>query len=213
MPFHRIVPLLASLLVAGAVLAEQSPAGTLSDAERQELPELFDQSEAQYLGLLASVSDGQWTFKQAVERWSVGECAEHIMLSNRAFYDSAQRALATPPDPDWQEKTKGKSQLLLRVMPNRSPGGAGGASAPQEVRPRNDVSRAEIVRRFRTLYDEIRAYVKTTDQPLKQHIEDHPFPIFGSLNAYDWILYVPLHTIRHTKQMIEVTESPGYPSI
>ena len=50
------------------------------------------------------------------------------------------------------------------------------------------------------------------EKPIKSHVETHPFPVFGDLNAYDWTIYVPLHTIRHTKQMIEVMETDGYPA-
>ena len=97
------------------------------------------------------------------------------------------------------------------VMPNRNPGGAGGASAPQEIRPTGEISRGEILERFTALYEKARTYVSSTQEPLKEHIEGHPFPIFDPLNAHDWIIYVPLHTIRHSKQMIEVMETAGYP--
>ena len=53
--------------------------------------------------------------------------------------------------------------------------------------------------------------MRDTEAPLKEHIEEHPFPFFNPLNAYDWTIYVPLHTIRHSKQMIEVMETEGYP--
>ena len=191
--------------------ADEPPQPTLSDEERAQVLELFDQSTDLYLGLLAGVSDRQWSFKPAPDRWSVGECAEHIMRSNELLYGSAKAALANAADPEWHEKTKGKSELLLAVMPNRNPGGAGGASAPQEIRPTGEFTRTEIVRRFKELHERARAYVAETEEPLKQHLEQHPFPVFNPLNAYDWILYVPLHTIRHCKQMIEVMETEGYP--
>ena len=40
----------------------------------------------------------------------------------------------------------------------------------------------------------------------------HPFPVFGPLNAYDWLIYVPLHTIRHSRQIVEVQQTAGYPA-
>ena len=194
-----------------AAVAADSPEAKLTDDERQQLLELLNESAEMYLGLVAGVSDEQWRFKPAPDRWSVGECAEHIMRSNEALFASAKSALAKVGDPDWFEKTRGKTELLIRVMPNRNPGGAGGASAPQEIRPTGEPSRAEIVERFQALYKQARAFVSETDAPLKKHLESHPFPIFDPLNAYDWTIYVPLHTIRHSKQMIEVMETEGYP--
>ncbi len=169
-------------------------------------------SEADFLGRVAAVSDAQWAWKPKPERWSVGECVEHIVLSNEALLGSAREALASPANPEWEEKTRGKAELLLRVMPNRGPAGSGGATAPQEIRPTGSAGRQELIGRFRTLYAELREMVQTTEAPLKAHTVEHPFPFFNTLSAYDWILYVPLHTIRHTRQMIEVMETDGYPS-
>ena len=39
----------------------------------------------------------------------------------------------------------------------------------------------------------------------------HPFPIFKVLNAYQWLLYIPLHNLRHDQQIAEVKRTPGYP--
>jgi len=209
LPIFSLAALLAAVVPSAA---EERPSPTLTDEERHELMQLFSESEALFLGKLASVSDAQWNWKSAPDRWSVGECAEHIMRSNELLYASAKTALARDVDPEWHEKTKGKSELLKQVMPNRNPGGAGGASAPQEIRPTGDFSRTEIVERFEALYVNLRAHVAETEEPLRQHTEPHPFPFFNPLSAYDWILYVPLHTIRHSRQMIEVMETDGYPA-
>jgi hypothetical protein len=47
---------------------------------------------------------------------------------------------------------------------------------------------------------------------LKQYTVEHPFPVFGTLNAYQWLIYVPLHTMRHDKQIAEVKATAGYPA-
>ena len=38
------------------------------------------------------------------------------------------------------------------------------------------------------------------------------FPVFGTLNAYQWLIYVPLHTLHHGKQIANVKAATGYPS-
>lgn len=207
---HRKRLALVLLFTLALMQAATQEAG-LSDQERRQLIDLIAESQETFLGLLAGVSDEQWDFKPAPDRWSIGECAEHIMRSNESLFASAKEALDSEPDPNWFETTKGKTEFILRVMPNRNAGGAGGATAPQEVRPTGDLSRAEIVQRFRALYEEIGALASKSEGPVKSHTKKHPFPVFGDLNAYDWAIYVPLHTIRHSKQMIEVMETNGYP--
>jgi hypothetical protein len=203
--------LTCGLLLLPAIASAADVTGKLSDAEKTELLGMLDTSAADFLKLIEHTTDAQWTWKPAPARWSVGECAEHIVLSERMLYGTAVEALAAPADPEWETKTAGKDDLLKRVMPNRSPGGAGGAKAPQELEPIHGLSRDEVVRRFTESRAEIRAFVEKLDAPAKEHIVVHPFPIFGALNAYDWLLYVPLHTVRHSRQIIEVKATAGYP--
>lgn len=200
------------LLVAPATASEDTTGGSLSDSEREELLQLLDDSQRDFLSLIDGLSAEQWSYKPTPDRWSVGECAEHIVLSERALFEAAKTALAKEPDPEWAEKTKGKAELLKRVMPNRNPGGAGGAQAPQEIRPHRDLNRDQVTAELATLRAEIHDLVDSLDRPIKEYTEEHPFPIFGTLSAYDWLLYVPLHTIRHSKQIVEVQESPDYPA-
>ena len=202
---------LVALLVGPPATFAADEAAYMTDDERSEMLRLLDESRDLLLGLIGEVSEKQWTWKPAPDRWSVAECAEHIVLSESRLFQSVKGALASPASIDWMEETKGKAELLRRVMPNRNPGGAGGASAPQEIRPQGDLTKADILAEFEKIRTEVREFTEATKAPLKQHIEEHPFPIFGSLNAHDWLIYVPLHTIRHSKQMIEVMQTEGYP--
>jgi len=208
---QRTLSLILGLLLIPAVAPAVDANGALTDAERAEMIEMLDSSARDFLALIETATDEQWRWKPAPERWSIGECAEHIVLSERLLYGTALQALETPADPEWATKTEGKAEFLKRVMPNRNPGGAGGAQAPQEIRPVEGLSRDEVVRRFNESRAEIKAFVETLDRPAKEHIVEHPFPVFGSLNAYDWLLYVPLHTVRHSRQIVEVQETAGYP--
>jgi hypothetical protein len=209
---RRALFLVCLLLVFAPALASATDAtGKLSDAEKTDMIEMLDSSARDFLALIDGATEEQWKWKPNPERWSIGECAEHIVLSERLLYQTALDALASPADPEWATKTAGKAEFLKQVMPNRNPGGAGGAQAPQEIRPVEGLSRDEVVRRFNASRAEIRAFVEQLDAPAKQHVVVHPFPVFGPLNAYDWLLYVPLHTVRHSRQIIEVQETAGYP--
>ena len=55
--------------------------------------------------------------------------------------------------------------------------------------------------------------VGETHLALKEFTLAHPFPVFGTLNAYQWLIYVPLHTLRHNKQIAELKVTPGYRGI
>ena len=211
---NRLTRCAAAVLLAmplSVVAAEDAANPKLSDAEFAELMKMMDDAQDMLLGLITGLSDEQWNFKQAPDRWSVAECTEHIVRSQRLLLEAAQSAMAAPENPDWAEKTAGKNAFVRRVMPNRNPGGAGGAQAPQEIVPTENWNRGRAIEEFYKIQGVCRAYMETVDREVKNHTFDHPFPVFGTLSAYDWLIYIPLHTVRHSKQIIEVQSDQNYP--
>lgn len=106
-------------ILGPVTMADEAPSPSLTADEHAELISLLDESFDLLTGLITGLSDEQWTFKQNPSRWSVGECAEHIVRSETALFESAKNAMSNDPDPEWVERTKGKTQLLRNVMPNR----------------------------------------------------------------------------------------------
>ena len=138
-------------------VAEDAPSPMLTDAEFADLVKQMDEAQAKLLGLISGLSEEQWTFKQNADRWSVGECAEHIVRSERALFDFAQNAMKAAPDKEWYTRTKDKAEFLRKVMPNRNPGGVGGAQAPMEIRPTEHWDRAKTIAEFYKIHGEVRA--------------------------------------------------------
>ena len=211
MKLRTMLAMVMALSLPVLAMGEDAPDPRLTDDEFKDLIKMMDDSQDLLLGLITGLTDEQWNFKQNEDRWSVAECTEHIVRSQRALYESAKAAMATPENPDWAEQTKGKNEFIRRIMPNRSPGGAGGATAPQEIRPTENWDRQRAIQEFYTTQGAVRAYIETMDREIKNHTFEHPFPVFGTLNAYDWLIYVPLHTVRHSRQIMEVQEDPNYP--
>jgi hypothetical protein len=95
---------------------------------------------------------------------------------------------------------------IERVMLDRSHK----ATAPESIRP-TGITRAQVIERFKAVRAQTLKFAQETDVPLKEFTSEHPFPVFNTLNAYDWLIYIPLHNMRHDLQIAEVKASPGYP--
>ena len=181
---------------------------SLSSDERACALELLEDSQREFFAALDGVSGAQWKWKSAPEAWSVGETAEHIVLAESLLYASVRRAVATPANAEWAEQTKGKTEFVARVVPSRT----GKAAAPDRIVPRADLTHAQVKERFAEQRADMVRFTRETQVALKEHTLAHPFPAFGVLHAYQWLLYVPMHTMRHTLQIAEVKAAAGYPS-
>jgi hypothetical protein len=196
----------------GWTLAQSGSSGTASNSrltpeERAKAVKLLLDSQKEFLAAVEKLSDTQWSYKPAPERWSVAEVAEHIYLAEGSLFAAMEKALAANPNPDWEAKTRGKTEFLERVMVSRDRR----AQAPESIVPQGKMTRAEIMKQFKEARAKTLKFIEQTDRPLKVHTLDHPFPVFNTLNAYQWLIYIPLHNLRHNQQIAEVKASAGFP--
>lgn len=172
---------------------------SLTAEERAHLIQLLRDSQDEFLRLTAGLTDAQWTTKPTPDQWSVQEAAEHLVVGEKGLLAKAKEALAGPPHQDWEEQDARKTRFLDRALPDRSHK----VTAPEPLRPHRAWTREESI----ALYQRGRAhtiqFVTEIDGPLKDHTAEHPFPVFNTLNAYQWLLYIPLHNIRHNQQIAE----------
>ena len=181
-------------------------ASSASAAERAHAIQLLEDSQKEFLALVDGLSDAQWTYKPGPDRWSVGETAEHIMLADDRLFASVQAALTSPPNPDWETKTRGKTEFLEKVMVDRSHK----AQAPEAIQPQSKLSRDEVIQRYKEGRTRAIKFIEET-RCLERTHRRPPFPVFGTLNAYQWLIYIPLHNMRHDQQIAEVKASAGFP--
>ena len=194
-------------LVLFAALVTTATAQQLTQEDRARVVRYLDQSEKQLRGLVADVNETQWKWHPAPGKWSVGEVAEHIVLAEGLLMESVNKAVASKPDPDWEAKTKGKTEFLEKVMIGRQ----GKATAPESIVPSGTWTKEETMKRFAEARARTRQFIETTQVPLFEHTLEHPFKVFGWLNAYQWAIYIPLHHIRHNGQLGDVKKAEGYP--
>ncbi|HEV2689945.1 MAG TPA: DinB family protein [Bryobacteraceae bacterium] len=195
---------LALIAFAGLVQAAD-PA--LTPAERAHAIQLLQDSQKEFLSYVDGLSAAQWNWKSAPERWSVGETAEHILLAEGLLFNAVQGAVASPVNPDWETKTKGKTEFIEKVMVDRSHK----ATAPEQIVPHGKMTREEVIQKYKEARATTLKFAEETQVALKEHTFEHPFPVFGTLNAYQWLIYVPLHNMRHNQQIAEVKATPGFP--
>ena len=202
---RQFMPALAAVTALPAFAAD----ARITDEERAKLVKYLRDSQSEFLGMIKGVSDAQWRWKPGPDRWSVGECAEHIAIAEGFLFAMARKAMSGPSDPDWETKTKGKTEFLERVLPDRSRK----VQAPEPLQPGGiTLTRDQVIAKFNEARGNTIRFAETTQLPLREHITPGPFAALDPLNAYHFVLYIPLHNLRHDKQIAEVKATPGYPA-
>jgi hypothetical protein len=186
-------------------LAAEDPQMTVED--RAKVIKLLNDSQKQTMEMLEGLSDEQLKFKSAPEKWSVLEVAEHIWMAEGLLFAQVEKALADKQNPEWAAKTKGKTEFIENVMVKR----LGKAQAPESIVPSGKLSRAEVIAKLKESRAKTLKFTEETKLPLKAHTAEHPFAVFNTLNAYQWLIYIPLHNIRHNQQIAEVKGNPNFP--
>jgi len=153
------------------------------------------------------LSDAQWNFKPAPDRWSIAEVMEHLAAAEDMIRGMDQeQVMKTPaiPPRDPAELQKIDAGVMAQV-PDRSHK----ISAPEPLRPTNRFgSPADAEKHFVESRAVTEEYLKTTPD-LRAHATDSPMGV--KLDGYEWVLLIAAHSERHTKQMLEVKADPNFP--
>lgn len=193
---------LLALTLALPLLAP--PDAALTNQEREKALTALRESERALLETLAPLSDVQWSYKPAADRWSVGEVVEHLMLTETSTLRLIEDSLNQRPDPNWRARPAALTEDLTKRVLDRSQK----SKAPEGISPRGVLSRQEILRKYREARAWRSAIVQRAGLPLKAHFASGP-P--GTYNLYEWMLLISLHNQRHNAQIAEVIADPGFP--
>jgi len=175
--------------------------------ERTKVMNWLEESRKEFLAAIDGVTEEQWKWKPAPERWSVGETAEHIVLAEALLFGTVQKGRCLAAESGVGREDQGQDGVY-RTGDGAAAGEGVGSGA---IVPSGKLTQAQVRETFLRQRAEIVKFAAGTEVELKQHTQEHPFPVFGTLNAYQWLIYVPLHTERHDKQIAEVKATAGYP--
>ena len=191
-------------MMLGTLALATAFAAPLEQGERDRAMSHLHATRKVFLDSIAGLSDAQWNFKPAADRWSIAECAEHIAVSDDSLFDLMRQTLKSPAA--LEKKSAVKDEFILQVVPDRSVK----AKAPEFLQPkRRWPDRETLIAHFKQSRDRNIAYIQTTEDDLRSHFMDHP--MLKTIDAYQVMLLLSAHCERHTAQIDEVKADPHYP--
>ncbi len=184
-------------------LSVAAAAQNLTPAEQQQALKLLNDSRNGVTEAVKGLSEAQWKFKPAPDRWSIAEVVEHLALIEdlvqQGVFPNLEKAPAGAADSGKQ--TDG---ALLTKLADRSTK----YHAPEPAVPTGRWTPAEALEHFYAARVKTIAFLKANPD-LRQHVIEHA--VLGKLDGYQWVLAVAGHSARHTQQILEVKTDRNFP--
>src|SRR5258708_4899566 len=194
--------LVALLLVTGAAPAS---AQEVTPAERDRALQYLESTKKNVLQATNGLSQAQWNFKPAPDRWSVAQVMEHIAASEDFIRDNLlkEKVMVAPAGEPGRD-VKRIDEAVVAKVPDRTHK----AQAPEPLVPNNRFGSPDgSVKHFVESRATTASFLKTTTG-LRDHVADSPL---GKLDGYEFVLLIAAHSERHTKQINEVKADPNFP--
>lgn len=179
---------------------------SLSD-DRSFLLNYFQETSESLQSSIAGLSKTQMHYKPEAGQWSVSQCIEHIILTEKMLFDMAKEQMEKPANPERKKEITITSEQLIAGMTDRSHKVK--TSEALEGNGRYDTPESAM-RDFNDQRNLILAYMENTPvDSMRSHIGDSPF---GPVDAYQSFLFIAGHVARHTLQIQEIKATAGFPT-
>jgi len=187
------------------LLSFTTNSNTISKTERKYAISKLKDSKKHLQKVLKGLSPAQLNFKASPDSWSVAECTEHIAISENLIYQMFEQVMKQTPDPSRRSEVKVTDDQVYAMITNRT----NKVKTQEAFKPTGRYGSIEnTLKEFIEKRDSHIDYVKKTDEDLRNRYQEFPF---GTIDAYQVIIFLTAHTDRHIAQIEEVIANPNFP--
>jgi len=178
----------------------------MTATDKQALLDQLHASHERVSKLMRGLTEAQWNFREAPDRWTIAECIEHMTIVERRILSRVEQKLSEPPEPEKKPLAAGKDQKIPTIIPNR----ATRVNAPEPVRPTGAWNPSDLPPHFSETRRRTMEFARAADQRLREHV--FPHIALGEIDCYQWLLFTVHHGERHARQIEEIKTHPEYPA-
>lgn len=160
------------------------------------------------------LSNEQINWKQNAWSWSIGQCLEHLIITNRLEFPAIENALSTRyKNPFWSRppflsQIFGKSAIYIFGIKSRKK-----IKAPKSFRPLTSNIGMQMVRDFIAHQrDVIHMFERCRSLDLDRVKIVSPVSNLITYHLYDAFTLLTVHEQRHVEQASRVMQTRGFPS-
>ncbi len=160
-----------------------SLASAQTKEDRAKAVKYLKETQAKVLEATKGLSEAQWNFKPAPDRWSVAEVAEHIAAAEDFLKGMTKEKVMTAPARPAGEDVAAIDAFVLQAISDRTQK----AQAPEPLKPSN---------RFGSPQGSLEHFVASRNDTIamverEQGLRDHAVDSFlgKKLDAYEYLLF------------------------
>jgi hypothetical protein len=159
---------------------------------------LLRRSTDRFIEGVAGISAAQFLFRPGAGRWSASEITEHVTIANIGIHARLAKGLEPLASP---ASVADDEIPYLFYRGDEPPNVAAPTGSWTEVDGAIDAFADSAARLI--------SWRAETDHDLRACGASHP--VFGVLDAYQWLLFAQAHTERHRAEFIGLVSRPGFP--
>ena len=163
--------------------------------------------------VFGALNEAQLNWKPSVEQWSVGQCFDHLIVTNRSFFPLLEQVgRGERRNSAWESWSPLSGFFGKFVARSLEQEGGRKFKAPKKIEPSSSDIDSGIINRFAEHQRELSELLKATaGRDLKKIVVTSPISGFVTYRLPDACRIVVAHERRHFAQARRVTEAEGFP--
>ena len=186
------------------------------DYLRADLPTLITAAESvanEAKDTFGRLTPAQLNWKPSAERWSVAQCFDHLISSNKGYLPIIDSVLAGQKHTFWQSVPVLPGVWGKLLIKSLDPVKGRKLKAPKNFQPAQSDISGSVINDFVTLQATIVEKIKATEQlNLESIIISSPVTSVVTYSLMDAYRVIVVHEARHFQQARRVTEESGFPA-
>ncbi|HEX7314025.1 MAG TPA: DinB family protein [Pyrinomonadaceae bacterium] len=166
------------------------------------------------LKVFGGLSSTQLNWKPSAEQWSVGQCFDHLIVTNRCFFPDMERVAAGKYKSSLWGRISPLSGFFARfILKALDPGKGRKTKAPRVFEPTLSGVPEDVIKQFAAHQGELSAKMRATaSADLRGLKVTSPVSAVATYSLLDAYRIVVAHERKHFEQARRVTRAVGFPA-
>ena len=195
--------LLIVIFNSWAIVSFAQSAKEWTKADRQYLVDNFKRTKAEVNNETANLTSAQWNFKEAADKWSIGQVMEHLYMWELVTLENVRYATYLGPNPEIAKLVPSDSSNTSFIYEERP------HTSPDFTIPTGFITDGNNLKIFNAKCDEIIKNIETSDLNFRQHVREGKDGYHRDMNQMYMIQFG--HVDRHLRQIKRIKQHTQFP--